>query len=366
MKNRSLVFLLICLVTVTNVPYLYNVSGQQSLNYVILFDESHGQVFNRTLMDTALDSLTNITIEDPDTEIVVKLLFQTESRFNSTNLQGVDLLIFTNPGLEEEDNLEQAEREAILDFTELGGSLFLLCNPLTQQDNITGHPTTMNDLLIEREDWLTSARFMFGVNQSFARVIVDDFNSTYGNETYVTFNEYNSTKIIFNQNTVDFFRQETEIDNVTIYSNSISLGNERLDEDILDKTIQVGKTPITSYAINEDYDIYRDPTNGFLTWLFAKKTGGTRFAMSGSTIMFSDLEIAENTTWIEQNQNLELWNNLILWLLKYTPHPERDPPAVWVFENYALLVFAISAAIFGISVLVFRYRNKRRTTVKIK
>lgn len=362
MKNRTLVFLLLCLVTVTNVPYIYDISGQQTLNYVILFDESHGQVFNRTFMDAALSSLTNITIEDPDTELVIELLFQVESRFNSTNLQGVDLLIFTNPGLGEDDSLDQTEKDAILDYMELGGSLFLLCNPLTQQDNITGHPTTMNELLNERDNWLTSARFMFGANQSLSRVIVDDFNSTYGNATHVTFNEYNSTKTIFNEN-IDFFWQETKINNVTIYSDSISLGNERLEDELLEKIVQVGKTPITSYAINEEYDIFRDPTNGFLTWLFAKKTRGTRLVMSGSTIMFSDLEIVENSTWIEQNQNLELWNNLILWLLEYTPHLERDPPAIWVFENYALLVFALSAVIFGISIVVFKYRNKRRTTV---
>jgi hypothetical protein len=56
----------------------------------------------------------------------------------------------------------------------------------------------------------------------------------------------------------------------------------------------------------------------------------------------------------------------MLWLLKYTPHPVRNPPAIWVFENYALVVAALSIVIFGISVFIYKYRSKKQTSIKIQ
>lgn len=368
MKKHSLVFILICLLSLASIHPILSATEESPiekkiLDYVILYDEFHGQFFNRTLMKTALESLSNITIQDPEVEIRIKVLFQNETSFNSTNLQGVDLLIISNPGIEEGNELSSAEREAILDYVELGGSLFLLCNPLTLNENITGHTATLNNLLSERSNRLTSARFSSSPDQTHSQVIIDDFNSTYGNDSFITLNEYNITKNILTQQ-IDYFWQEVEIDNVTIYSTPITLGNERPDDD--NDNVELAKTPFTSYSVDYDYKIFRDPGNGFLTWLLSKDLGNSRLVLSGSTIMFSDYEIIDNSTWIEQNQNLDLWNNLILWLLEYTPHPVRNPPAIWVFENYALVVAAFSLVIFGISVFVYKYRNKRRTLIKIQ
>ncbi len=367
MKNRSLVFILTFLITLASIQPIYSATEQpttekQILDYVILYDESHGQYFNRTLMATALDSLSNVTVQDPEVEIRINLLFQENgTEFNSTNLQGIDLLIITNPELDNE--ITSSERDAILDYVELGGSLFMLCNPLTQNENITGHTDTLNDLLAARNNRLTSARFSSSDDQIHSQVIIDDFNSTYGNDSFVTINEYNVTKSILTTN-VDYFWQETEIDNVTIYSTPIILGNERPDDN--DNTVKLGKTPFTSYSVDDEYNIYRDPGNGFLTWMLSKNLGNARMVILGSTIMFSDYVISGNSTWIEENQNLDLWNNLLLWLLKYTPHPVRDPPAIWVFENYALVVAALSLVIFGISVLIYKYRSKKRASIKIQ
>jgi len=368
MKDRSLVFILICLLTISSIQPAYLATGQQPtekqvLDYVILYDESHGQYFNRSLMQTALDSLSNITVQDPEVEIRINVLYQENgTEFNSTNLQGIDLLLITNPGIGDENAFTSSEREAVLDYVELGGSLFLLCNPLTQDENITGHTEAFTNLLSTRNNLLTSARFSSSPDQIRSQVIIDDFNSTYANDSFITINEYNVTKNILTSQ-IDYFWQELEIDNVTIYSTPISLGSERADDD--DNGVELAKTPSTSYSVDEDYTIYRDTVNGFLTWLLSKELGDSRLVLSGSTIMFSDSTISENSTWIEENQNLDLWNNLVLWLLKYTPHPVRDPPAIWVFENYALVVAALSVAIFGISVLIYKYRSKKRTSIKI-
>ncbi|MHA1198898.1 MAG: hypothetical protein ACTSQF_06055 [Candidatus Heimdallarchaeaceae archaeon] len=367
MKNRSLVFIIICLLSLASIQPIYSATEQpttekQIMDYVILYDESHGQYFNRTLMATALESLSNVTVQDPDVEIRITVLFQENgTEFNSTNLQGIDLLIITNPGISDDDVIVSSERDAILDYVELGGSLFLLSNPLTQNENITGHTSTLNNLLAARNNRLTSARFSASPDQIHSQVLIDDFNSTYGNDSFITINEYNTTKNILTQQ-VDYFWQEVEIDNVTIYSTPIILGNERDDDD----NIELAKTPFTTYSVDDEYNIFRDPGNGFLTWMLSKDFGNSKMVISGSTIMFSDYTISGNSTWIDENQNLDLWNNLMLWLLDYTPHPARDPPAIWVFENYALVVAAISIVIFGISVFIYKYRIKKRTSIKIK
>ncbi len=366
MKNHTVVLILISMLALTSVRPIYSATEpiveKKVLDYVILYDESHGQYFNRTLMTTALDSLSNITVQDPEVEISIDILFQENgTKFNSTNLQGIDLLIITNPGID--NDFTNAEINAILDFVELGGSLFLLNNPLTRSENITGHTATMNNLLSSRSNRMTSARFTSCTDQIHSQVIIDDFNSTYGNDSYITINEYNTTKNILTSQ-ISYFWQEVAIDNVTIYSTPITLGNEKSDDNT--DNVELGKTLFTSYSVDEDYSIFRNTATGFLTWLLSKDLGNSRLIMSGSTIMFSDYIISGNSTWIEENQNLDLWKNLILWLLEYTPHPVREPPAIWVFENYALVVAALSIVIFGISIIIYKYRNKKRLSVKIQ
>ena len=351
MKKRIISLLMICIIVVTNSAMYFQARGDSTFSYVIMFDESHGQYFNRTLMSTALDSFNELAAETGD-DIKIELLFQTESEFNSTNLQGVDLLIFTNPGINEEYRLLPSEINVLLDYVELGGSLFLLCNPLTNNENITGHPTSINELLAGRDNRITSARIKATSNTSHADLIVDDFLGVYGNDSYLSLNlsEYNLNNPIF--------RQETLINTTTIFASPLILGDEG-------PTVAIGRTPITSYAVNDDYVVTRDLANGFLTWLLVKAYGEARVMLSGSTIMFSDLEITENIKWIEQSDNLDLWKNIILWLLKYTPHPERAPPTIWLFRNYALIIVGCSIIIFGSAFLLYQYRRKKRTSIKI-
>jgi hypothetical protein len=354
MRKYSIIILLIISMSIISVPLNNNVIGDTTLEYVILFDESHGQYFNRTLMSTALDSLNSLLPNESTTEIKIDLLFQEESDFNSTNLQGIDLLIFTNPGLGNENGLSSLEINAILDFVELGGSLFLLCNPLTQNVNITGHREPINDLLASRDNRLTSARIRSGQNASYSDVIVDDYLATYSNESFLTLPVHNSTHTIFNQ--------EIKLNETLVYTSSITLGNEQIS----DTSLGLGKTPITSYSVDEDYSIFRDPANNFLTWLLAKEIENSRMLLSGSTIMFSDLEVAQDEIWIEQMDNLDLWKNIILWLIHFTPHPEVPPPAVWNFGYYALIITSFSFLIFAFAYGMYKYTDRRKKTIKLK
>lgn len=364
MKKYSIVILLLIFSSIAS-SYFYQAIGDSEHEYVILFDEYHGQYFNRTLMYTALSALNNLLSDALEDEIKIDLIFNNNSRFNSTNLQGVDLLIFTNPGSETKDKLIYTELEAVLDYVELGGSLLLLGNPLTQDENITGHPVPINDLLAAREDTLSSARLRTGSDLSNSDLLIDDFSNVYGNESYISLDFYNTTHSItestelINPVVLTISEQEIQINATTLYTSSISLGNENLQ-------YSIGRTAITSYSVNEEYDIFRDSINGFLTWLFAKGVGSSRMILSGSTIMFSDYEISENQKWINQTDNLDLWKNIILWLLKYTPHPARAPPPVWVFSYYALIIASLSVVIFSSAFIIYKYKQTRKTSIKLK
>jgi hypothetical protein len=346
-------------------PIYQKTSGDTNLKYVVLYDESHGQYFNRTLMNGALTSLNSLLPQNVTPNIEIELLFNKESEFNSTNLQGIDLLILTNPGIKEEDQFTISEINAILDFVELGGSLFLLCNPLTQNEIVAGHVESINELLGSRNNKISSARVRTAVNTSFSDVIIDDFQSTYENDSYLSLNylerteEFNVEEATINET---LFNQEVDIEEVLVYSSSISLGSEEIDSNRLG----IATTPVTSYAVDETYNIFRDPVHNFLTWLLAKEVTNSRVVLSGSTIMFSDINIEESNAWINQLDNLDLWKNIILWLLKYTPHPEVSPPAIWAFSYYALVVAAFSIVVFGYAFILYKYKNAKKASIKIK
>jgi len=365
MRKRSIILIILCCIPVLFTPIYQNTIGDTNLKYVVLYDESHGQYYNRSLMNNALTSLYSLLPQNITPNIEIDLLFNEESEFNSTNLQGVDLLIITNPGIKEEDQFTTSEIAAILDFVEFGGSLFLLCNPLTQNVNITGHVESINNILASRDNKITSARVRSAVNTSFSDVIVDDFRSTYDNDSFISLDYPKKTEeFIMNEATINetLFRQETEINDLLIYSSSISLGSEESDS----RRIGLATTPVTSYAIDETYHIFRDPVNNFLTWLLAKELDDSRVVLSGSTIMFSDQKITDDSMWIEQKDNLILWKNIILWLLNYTPHPEVSPPAIWAFSYYALVITAFAIVVFGYAFILYKYKNTRKTSIKIK
>ncbi|MCK4844724.1 MAG: hypothetical protein KAS95_03545 [Candidatus Heimdallarchaeota archaeon] len=347
MKASKFVLLLLYLTSFFVTMLSITAIGEPTTEYVILFDESHGQFFTRDYMVNAIEAL-NEMVTNISEDIHIKILYHSEGKFNSTNLQGVDLLIITNPGIEDEHIFTSSEIDAILDFAELGGSLFVLSNPLTQNESITGHPLPINELLSAKNDRLTSARIRrSSSNISHSTVIIDDYLGIYGNDSYLSITNYESSHVIFDQ--------EHKIENITLYSTSILLGSE-------ETSVAIGRTPITSYSVSDDYSIFRDINTGFLTWLFVKETGSSRLVISGSSIMFSDLKITEDETWVEQSQNLELWFNIVAWLLKLTPY-EKVLPAVLSFQYFALTVVGLSVVIFSLSILIYKYRSYRRQRI---
>ncbi len=326
------------------------VIAENNNEYVILFDESHGQYFNRTLMKTALEAI-NTTIKN------VRFIFNNDTSFNSTNLQGINLVIIGNPGEYSKYNLSSSEIEALQDYVERGGSVFLLSNPLTSDNNITGHPSSFNNLLGARTNRLTTARISTQSGlPSEATVIMDDFNYLYNNESYVSIKDYSLNTTFLDENKL--FSQTNMIKNITLFSTAISI-------DRSEEQYAIGRTNHTSYLMGADGSISQDMVEGFLTWLFAKQIGNSRLAISGSTIMFSDLNITSTMTFINEAQNKQLWLNIINWLLHITPYEEEKPIAIPFFE---LIIIAVVLAItsFIISIILYKYKQLKLKNLKIK
>ncbi|UJG42670.1 MAG: hypothetical protein K9W46_09780 [Candidatus Heimdallarchaeum endolithica] len=350
MKFKTLAFLILIMT-----PFIMTTKGQFILaapntekEYVILFDESHGQYFNSTLMKSALSAIND--------SLNVRFIFFNESKFNSTNLQGVDLVIIGNPGIYKNYNLSSEEVEVIQDYVEAGGSLFLLANPLSSDTNITGHVSSFNDILSARLSKLSSARFRTGLDKS-STVIMDDYHNKYNNESFLSIVNYNTSDNEFLEKN-KIFEQTSKVENLTVYSTAISF-------DRPEKENAIGRTEITSYALEKDGSIVQDMINGFLVWLFAKEIGNARIVLSGSTIMFSDLLINENQKFINEDQNKELWLNLINWLLHITPYEEKNPIAM-PFYSLVLLALGFAAVVFIIALLLYSYKKQKKINIKVK
>ncbi|MHA1302592.1 MAG: hypothetical protein ACTSPI_02675, partial [Candidatus Heimdallarchaeaceae archaeon] len=149
-----------------------------------------------------------------------------------------------------------------------------------------------------------------------------------------------------------------KVENLTLYSSSISLGSDN-------EKYAIGRTSLTSYSLEKDGNIFQDTIKGFLTWLFAKEIEQSRIIISGSTIMFSDLNITENQKFIDEAQNKDLWLNLIYWLLHITPYEEQNPIAM---PFYALVLISLGVALtaFVTAIIVYKYRQLRRISIKVK
>lgn len=321
---------------------LVQVHAEKPDEYVILFDESHGQYFNSTRMETALNYLS------AHDNVNVTILTQ-NNRFNSTNLQGIDLLIITNPGSYDSFNLSSSEVESILDFVELGGSLFLLTNPLSYDSNITGNPRTFNnDLLRARNNFLTPA--YFDEKNGFPSVIANDFIPPLQNESYLLLNN-------FEGNSHEIFN-EASINEVFLYSSPISMNGEP-------DSSSIGVVPKSSYSIYQD-NTYNFPFDS-LTWFLAKELGEARLVLSGSSIMFSDLDsIFNNTKCIETANNKQLWKNTIFWLLGIDLLEEEVIIVIPTFQYLAFSVIGTSIVVLILSLLLYKFKLEKTKPIDLK
>ena len=154
------------------------VSGQDVKEYYIIYDESHAQWFTSDLMNTALTSL-----DDAFDGIKINLVIN-QDKFNESNLQGSNLVIITNTGLDEKNNpvnAEESETDALNAYIEIGGSVLYMSNPLSSDRNISGHVDTLNDLMVDDLD----VKMKFNVpDYENVTLLLDDFNND-GNSSHI-------------------------------------------------------------------------------------------------------------------------------------------------------------------------------------
>ncbi len=321
MKVRHVLLLLLLVLPLVPVSTGQTVSDK----YVIVFDQSHKQYFTPEMMKTALDSLS-VLEERFNTEIVIVPL---NSSFNSTNLQGADLVIITNPG--KGSTVSIAEQRVLTNFVNKGGSTLYMGNPYSSNENITGNPDPLNDFMEAPSQ--TKASFQTAPDSTDKpTVAVDDFS-----------NDGNETHIILKSNSLsdEVMYKDPGFVNV---SEILYYGTGILDRDAVytqySSTVH-GNLSETTYLVDEKYDLA--VVSQKLYWLIGKSFGDGRTMAIGSTIMFSDLMYDNNTKWIEQKDNLQLFQNMIAWLLGLTPIKKATPIIEQEFGFF--LTFDIAVAV---------------------
>ncbi len=340
MKTRSLLLAILISISLT-IPMVSmqgNVRAQQTQDeFVILYDEAHGQYFKYNNMSIAFD-WANKTFQEQFNSII--RVIPIRDTFNRTNLQFGDLLFITNPGTYENRTVyqyEESEIQAIKDFVALGKSIIALGNPFSLDANISGHVGPLQRLVrsvyFGPFDLLAS-----GLELNESTIIVDDWNND-GNNTHVL---TNSSYYLEHP----IFQEPFEIGKAIVYAQAVAISREaqRFEEY---KEYLIGKTPLTSYIIRPDYTIiemYTQPA-----WLVAREKDSTRYVVGGSTIMFSNLvDSFSNQTWVERADHKQIFANMLAWLLHLTPQEKKEE-----FLQFSFIELTLIELVSGIVISAF-------------
>lgn len=336
MKRLSYIILFILLLQGFSAVPVY--SQDDTKEYYVVYDQGHGQFFDEDLMSTALNSLAN-AFDNIHINIIINY-----DQFNQTNLQGSDLVIITNPGLDEDNDqikIDADETEALEDYVSLGGSVFYLSNPFTFNRTISGHANSLNDLLVKNFDGKIKTSPIDNENVS---IILDDFN-----------NDGNASHIYMDSSNINLDILYTEPNNV---NQSQFLYYGALVETTTVIFDAYGNSSEFAYAVNQKYEVAQETYQHSPLWMEGKDFGDDngRTMLIGSTIMFSDIAYDNETKWIDQASNLELFQNFVAWLLKITPLVETDNIVNEEFEFFAKynILFAFGFALF-LALIWFAY-----------
>lgn len=297
---------------------------------VILFDEAHGQFFNRSLFSQALSDLESL--EEKNIEIVYNTV-----EINKTTLLGVDVLICTNPG----QRYSWDERYYVEAFLSEGKSLFLLANPLNEEnESLLGRGDIFNDfiqmeLINEEEEYeieIVEDRFWeHNLDIGDLRnpdVVANEFSNA-GIPEYLT--------IEMNSSSHEILSNVYNVTSIVTYSCSLASS----------------KVPIIKASPESHSKIIKDEINanpsGIILFGTPGELGvGAKILMGGSSIMFSDLnDPILGTSWYESANNSELWLNCIEWLAE--TNPDTLPPDIYL--DQILFVIVTITVVSGILLL---------------
>ena len=299
MKRFSyLILFILALQVLSSVP----VSGQDNIKeFYIIYDENHAQWFTTDLMSTALTSL-----EDAFDGIKINLVVNNDD-FNETNLQGSNLVIITNTGLDDRNRpltVDDSETDALNSYIQIGGSILYMSNPLSNNRTISGHARTLNDLLVDDLD----VKMKFNTpDYENVTLLMDDFN-----------NDGNSSHIYIYPENIAYDIHTSEPNNL---NDSKFLYYGGYLDSISTIPDYYGNTSQFAYAVDRKGAIDPDTYQSSSHWMEGVDFGTGRAMLIGSTIMFSELMYDNDTKWVDVESNLELFQNIVAWLLKITPLP---------------------------------------------
>ncbi|MFX0063349.1 MAG: hypothetical protein ACFFC7_14325 [Candidatus Hermodarchaeota archaeon] len=260
-------------------PYALPVEGSSNDPLVILFDQGHGQFFNASIgrFSQAIEDL------QLNNNTIVRF---SNSRLNISILSGVDVLIITNP--KEDKQYSSSEEDALRVWFEQrrNKGLFLLSNPYLE-DNKT----------------------LSGNSPELKKLVTGQYLDVDG---------------------VDLRKDIIRLDSSPMEDTSIlSLETDYSDHLVLNQTALVNRTITQSCSVKASQkaliggrEAYAEDSFGAITLQdeipeiisLTTHLNTSRLALSGSTIMFSDLPFNSTHSWYELANNRILWKNIITWL----------------------------------------------------
>ena len=291
-KNRKKCMRILLLVFLAFSLSLFTLNQSQAYSdvseYVILFDESHGQFFTYTNMKTAYDLLND------SGDFEVRRLTSNQN-LTSNNLTDVEILVISAPENDSVSYYTETELLVIRDFVFQGGSLFLLNNPndsriYTEFNYTNTNYTFMNDILDK-------------LSMSTVRFTNEAIEAPASGGYYYVKNRYQlplDEKYLNSLSTISL-----GIMDVLVFSTAINCSDPSL---VIGRTFSGSDTYPSSLA------------NPY--WLIAKdfQTSG-RVVACGSMQMFSEIQPFNlSSKWITPNhdglqfQNSKLWINIFSWL----------------------------------------------------
>jgi hypothetical protein len=329
------------------IPSIAPVEADEEVeSYLILFDEAHFSNYNYTLMIDALNSIN-------DSELGIEILFQViRDPFNSTNLQGSDLVIIPNPGVVDGKPVvfDKSEAMALYYHEQKGGSVLAMSDPLSHNENLTGNSGALNALLTDPDYEASENAFYYHANQETDLIMNDIINDGSGEYLVLTPKHIKEDHII---------RLEPYEINQSIYTSTSQVVSRLTDESI------AGNVSLYSYHIDSNSNAGNIQTK--MAWFTVEERDAARIALIGSTVMFSSTDYQNDSTkglWIDKGDNLKLWKNTIYWLLGITPMGEVNQPLTETFMPYILAIAGIIAIVVVVG-FIFSYFTTQKDEVTV-
>jgi len=347
-RKYVLVYTLICILFSLNQVIAVGAADPVIDNpIVILFDEGHGQHYNRSLYSQALADLT--------INKRMKVVFNT-GKFNSTSFEGVDIFVSTNPGTK----ITLEESKYLNRFISSGKAMFLLTNPLNEDNqSLNGRGDIINEFLNYLDFGYIMGKFWSysGDGEDFnpADIIINEFSHA-GDTKYL--------HLKVNSSSHEILSIDKNITSIVTYSCSI----EEASTPILAASSEAYSRTISGEpggdTTQTDGRLYLMGTTG------EELDSGARIVIGGSSIMFSDLipegRPFENSSWYNSENNSLLWLNIFDWLAEAgseTPSPSVVPEQILFFIIILIVVMA-SFFLLGGSLLFFIGSGRKILIVK--